>query len=210
MRTFTNWLVRPSMQAIAVFGSILGLFTLLFSFGSYIYRTFSAQYIQIAFAISIISLSMTLIVFLYTRIYGRYSTKNQRLLRHGLSYRWRILFASQLCCKDDSYFISLTWMKMSRVLHSLIAIALLLFIYIIDPHQHLSILNIFGFELSAHLLLDTSVFMSIGTLLAFIIFTVTEINIISRVVAVHCANNNRRQLLKAGKRRSIAFSGFRP
>lgn len=139
--------------------------------------------LQLILASLSVLLSIGTSAYIYARLYRKLTNRYFTVSGSRISYRGRLKYAIRLSHIDGSYFTSLVWIKVSRVL-ILSMIGLFLFsIYMTDPHYHLSYFTLLKLKIYTHALLDSFALLALLTLVCAILMNLHEIHVISRGVS---------------------------
>jgi hypothetical protein len=143
----------------------------------------TAVFLQLMFSILSVILSAGTIFYIYKRIYRKISNRDFQITGARVSYRKRLIYAIRLGYIEDNYFMSMIWIKLTRVIIMAIVGSFLSVSYISNPHVHKASFVIFGQTIYTHAILDSVMLLSIAALLAAVLMNLHEINVIAHGVS---------------------------
>jgi hypothetical protein len=170
-------------QAMANISGLLTLIGIAIAFVYSIRDWLTSTTLQLLFAGISVILSFGAMTYIYGRLYRKISNRYFKISGSRISYSGRLKYSIKLAFIDSNYFVSLIWIKMSRVLIMAMTALFLFLIYITDPHIHRASFTVFGQVIYSHALLDSATLLAFVTLICAILMNLHEINVIARGVS---------------------------
>ena len=174
-----NRFIRATARFVGLFGAVVGIATFVYQ----IREWFSPLILHIIVSGFSLIVCASCLIQIYNKIYGKLA-RESRIFRHPfLTYNAALVRAIRLSSIDDSYFIAVTWLKMSRVLVCSGTIAILFTLFEKDNHSHKMSFILLERTIFIHELLDAIVLSAILSAGFFALWQIVEINLISRGTA---------------------------